>query len=744
VLSKSVSWLVLAGAFLQGCASKTQETNSKPSIVVSVSPTALSVETGLTQSFTAGVTNDSSNQGVTWALSGAGCTGAACGALSNATTTSVTYTAPALVPSPATVTLMATSVADTTKNYAVTITIAPSNITVSVSPKRAALTVTQPLTLVATTNDSAGVTWSISPSGGSFNPASSLSGANVTFKAPSAAGVYTVTATSVTDGTKSSSTTVGVTDLTGVFSYHNDSARDGVNSQEHALTTSNVNTATFGKLFSCPADGAIYGQPLWVANVAIGGGTHNVIVAVTMRDSVYVFDADANPCVTYWHKTLIPSGETYGSWADVGTYDIYPDIGILSTPVIDPSTDKIYVVAKTKNSSTGVYHQRFHALNLVDGSEPVSAVDLTSSITVPGTGDTGDSSCSSSSGTVPFCPLRLNQRSGLALLNGVVYVAWASHGDYQPYHGWIIGFNASTLAQTTIYNTSPNGREGGIWMSGGAPAIDSSNNLYVITGNGDYDGSNDFGDSLLKFSTSGGLTRIDSFTPSNQAILDSNDQDFGAGAAVILVDLPAGAPYRHLVVGGGKGAGFAGEMVVLNRDNLGGYDQGSGGTDAAVQEFSFNHLILSTPAFWQNEMYIAGSAGPVYEFTLSPTTSTFNTAAATQSTATFGFPGATPSISASGTTNGIVWAIDARNYGTADSGSHTAGPEILHAFDATNLGNELWNSSMVSGDAAGNAVKFTVPTIANGKVYIGTRGNDTTQGSGSVFGEIDVYGLKPN
>jgi hypothetical protein len=708
-------------------------------INVSISPATASVETSLTQNFTASVTNDGGNKGVTWALSGTGCSGATCGSLSNVTATSVTYTAPPSVPS-ASVSLTATSVADTSKTYAATITIAPSNISVSISPKRAALTLGQSLTLTATTNDSAGVTWSISPNGGSFGAQSSLSGQDVALAAPASAGVYTVTATSVTDGAKSSSVTLGVTDLAGVFTYHNDAARDGVNSKEYALNPSNVNTLSFGKLFSCQADGAIYAEPLWVAKASIAGGMHNVIVAATMRDSVYVFDADTNPCVTYWHKTLIPSGETYGSYADVGSSDIYPDIGILSTPVIDPTTGKIYVVAKTKNSSTGIYHQRLHALNLADGSEPVAALDLTSSITVPGTGDTGEGSCTSASGSVPFCPLLLNQRPGLALVNGVVYAAWASHGDVQPYHGWVIGFSTSTLAQAGSYNSSPNGREGGIWMSGGAPAVDSSNNLYVITGNGDFDGVNDFGDSLLKLSTSGGLTRIDSFTPSNQSTLDSVDNDFGAGGAVVLVDLPATSPVQHLVIGAGKD----GEMYVLNRDSLGGYDQGSAGGNKDVQEFPINYGIFATPAFWQNDMYVAGVSGPLEAFTLSATASTFISVPASRSTATFGFPGATPSISALGTTNGIAWAIDSHSYGTYDGGSRAAGPAILHAFDATNLSNELWNSTMVSGDAAGNAVKFTVPTIANGKVYIGTRGNDTTQGSGSVLGEMDVYGLKPD
>jgi hypothetical protein len=330
----------------------------------------------------------------------------------------------------------------------------------------------------------------------------------------------------------------------------------------------------------------------------------------------------------------------------------------------------------------------------------------------------------------------------LALANGIVYVAWASHGDVQPYHGWVIGFNATTLARTSIYNTSPNGREGGIWMSGGAPAVDSSNNLYLITGNGDYDGVNDFGDTLLKLSTNSGLTRADFFTPSDQANLDSLDLDFGSGAAVVLVDLPQGAAFQHLVIGGGKGSGFVGQIYVLNRDSLGGYKQGSGGSDKVIQQFPINHAIFATPAFWQNRMYLAGLSGPLQAYSLNTSTSTFNTSPSSQSSATF--RSSTPSISASGTSNGIVWALDSTNYGTSNGGSRTALPAILRAFDANNLGIELWNSTKVSGDAVGNAVKFTVPTVANGRVYVPSRGNDTTQGGATVLGQIDVYGLKPN
>jgi uncharacterized protein YjdB len=602
-----------------------------------------------------------------------------------------------------------------------------TNISVSLSPKRGGLTVTQTMAFTATvTNDTGGqgVTWSATA--GTF---SNQTATTATYAAPATAGTVTITATSKADVTKSASTTVGVTDLAGVFTYRGNPSRDGANQQEYALTTSNVKSSSFGKLFSCAVDGEVYAQPLWVANLSIGGGTHNVIFAATENDSVYAFDADTSPCHQYWKVNFLSSGVTTVPPGDTGeTGDINKKIGITGTPVIDPSTKTLYVVAKTKEG-TANYHQRLHALSLTDGSEKFGGpADITSAITVPGTGDTGDSSvgCTAGSGNVPFCPLRENQRPGLALANGVVYVAWASHGDRQPYHGWVIGFNPSTLARVFTYNDSPNGFEGGIWMSGGAPAIDSGNNLYLITGNGDFDGVSDFGDSFLKLSSS--LSLSDWFTPNVQDQLNAQDLDLGSGGAAILVDLPSGSPVQRLLVGGGKGLGQAGQIYVLNRDSLGHTNATDSG---AVQQWSPGGAIFSTPAFWQNTLYLAGVGQHLQAFSLSTSTSKFNTTPSSQTSASFGFPGATPAVSSKGTANGIVWALDTSNNGTPN-GTGANGPALLHAYDATNLTTELWNSSQGTGNAAGTAVKFVVPTVANGKVYIGTQT------------EIDVYGLLPN
>ena len=298
------------------------------------------------------------------------------------------------------------------------------------------------------------------------------------YSPPSSAGTHTVAARSVADTNATASASVSVTDFQGVFTYHNHLSRDGVNSQEYALNTSSVKAGTFGKRFACAIDAAAYAQPLWVANVAIGGGTHNVLIAATQHDTVYAFDADASPCQTYWSKSLLDNGEKWVTSGDVNTDDITPDIGIVGTPVIDPGTNTIYVVSKSKNGSH--FHQRLHALSLIDGSEKFN----------------GPQEISFSSGGIDFNPLTQNERCGLALVNGVVYIAYASHGDNPTYYGWVVGYSASSLNQVSVFNDDPGSAYGGIWMSGGAPAADSNGNLYVITGNGNFDGNTQFGDSF--------------------------------------------------------------------------------------------------------------------------------------------------------------------------------------------------------------------------------------------------------
>lgn len=624
------------------------------------------------------------------------------------------------------------------------LSVSPAAISVALSPRTAGLTVGQALALMATTNDNAGVTWSISPSGGALQPATSLSGAKVTLTAPATAGVYTVTAASASDPSRSASIRVGVTGLAGVLTYHNDLARDGVNAQEYALTTANVKTG-FGKLFSCVADGAIYAQPLWVSNLTVNGAKRNVVFVATQHDGLFAFDADASPCVTLWSVNLIdskhgattgevtvPSGPV-GHKVGSGYGDITPEVGVTGTPVIDTARSALYLISKSMSADGTQFYQRLHAIDLATGNEKGTPLPIAA--TFPGTGDGGS--------TVAFSPQQQGQRAGLALVNATIFIAWASHEDNDPYYGWVIGytFNGSAFVQSAVLNVTPNAGFGGIWMSGSAPAADANNNLYVITANGNFDvtssgaPNNDYGDSLLKLSSN--LTIGQYFTPSDQASDNGNDLDFGAGGAAMLADLPAGSPVTHLVIGGGKD----GNLYILNRDALGGY-----GDSHAWQMINVGaYGIFATGALWNNQLYIATPGGNLSAYQLNTTTAKFSTSATTASPGTYGFPGSTPSVSSSGSTNGIVWALDNGRFCTGKASN--CGPAVLHAYDATNLSNELWNSSVASGgaDAAGHAVKFAVPSVANGKVYVGTRGNNTggVYGSTSVSGELDVYGLRP-
>jgi hypothetical protein len=634
-----------------------------------------------------------------------------------------------------------------TQSAALSLTINPSGISVAVSPHRAGLTAGQTLTLVASTNDGAGVSWSSSPAGGSFSPASSQNGANVSFTAPATPGVYTLTATSNSDATRTAALTVGVTNLTGVYTYHNDLARDGANTLEYALTHANVTTATFGKLFSCSVDGAIYAQPLWVANLSIAGVVHNVVFVATEHDSLYAFDADTSPCQLLWQVSLIDAGHgagtgettvpsaSSGNLVGQGFGDVSPEIGITGTPVIDPANGILYVVAKSVDSTKTIFYQRLHALDLASGSERAgSPVSIAASYQA----DNGTA--------VNFSTRQQNQRTALTLTGGSVYMGWGSHEDKSPWYGWIMGYSYSSnppagFTQQAVLNVTPNTAEGGIWMAGGAPSVDSGGHLYVITGNGPFDGAatsgatDDFGDSFLQLKPGAGQQHLgvsSFFTPTDQQNLNNKDLDFGSGGSALVLNLSGSASPQHVVVGGGKD----GALYVLNGDQMGG-----SGDANALQLVSLGHAIFATPAFWNNTLYVAPVGGPMLAYTFDPTAVQFT--AASSSVNSYGFPGSTPSVSASGTSNGIVWGVDNSKYCTPQSGG--CGPAVLHAYAAGALGTELWNSTL-QADTAGFAVKFTVPTVANGKVYLGTRGNNTggATNSTSVPGELEVYGLKPN
>jgi hypothetical protein len=672
--------------------------------------------------------------------------------------------------------------AQQTANVAMTLTIDAkgANGLVCITPARAALTVNQTIAVAAATNDTTGVSWTMT--GGTVSSTTSLNGVAVNYTAPASAGVYSLTAT--TGSGASASISIGVTDLAAVSTWHNDLAHTGVNAQEYALTTATVTKATFGKLFSCPVDGAVYAQPLWVANLMVGGAPHNVVIVATQHDSVYAFDADDSSCQEVWpHVSLIDGahGGTAGEipvpslpgcyngpkgndcYVGQGYFDIQPEVGVTGTPVIDPpsvtdATGTIYVVSKSVlpmgTPSTSTFYQRLHALDLTTGNE-LSHAPETIAASYPG-GHAGGT-------TVTFSARQQNQRPALALVNGTVYIAWGSHEDTAPYYGWVIGYSYTSMGftQTGVYNTTPNAGNGGIWMAGAAPAADANGNLYVISANGQFDvtntaaPNNDYGDSFLQLTPGvAGLAVSSYFTPADQETDFTGDSDAGSGGAAVVLNLPAGGSSpQHLVVGGGKD----GTVFVLNGDNMGGY-VANGNNANAWQSFPLaippaRAAIFSTGAFWNNTYYLAAAGSALLAFPFDTTALTFSTTAITAAGGTtyksvepYGFPGSTPSISASGAaSNGLVWALSTSTYCTNESSG--CGPAILRAYDAGNLGNEVWNSKLVTGDAAGNAVKFTVPTVANGKVYVGTRGNNSGGADGApgaIDGQLDVYGLKRN
>jgi hypothetical protein len=619
----------------------------------------------------------------------------------------------------------------------------PPVVKVSVVPALAAVaaaTQTQMFTATMSGASEVSVTWSVDTVANGNAAVGTIT--NGLYTPPATGGTHTVTATSVASPSLSGSASVAVTDLAGVFTYHNDLSRDGANTKEYGLSSVTLTTSTFGKLFACPVDGAVYTQPLWVPGLSIGGGIHNVIFVATQHDSLFAFDADANPCVKYWQANLLDAllhGGTAGEvpvpcqigvapfycQVGAGDGDIQPEIGVTGTPVIDPATNTIYVVSKSENTTTGAFYQRLHALDLETGEiEKFSGPELIAA-SVPGVGD------GSSGGMVAFDPRNENQRSGLTLASGVVYLTWSAHEDETPYHGWVIGYSAGDVhTQVSVYNTTPNGGLGGIWAGGGAPAVDSSGAIYVSTGNGVFDANktiapmNDFGDSILRLDPSTGLTLTDWFTPDDQQTLADNDTDLGSGAVVLLPDQSTGPVLRLLAEVGKEGV-----VYLIDRDNMGHFQAAN--NSQIVQSFSGpSSGMWGAPAFWQNGLYVGGQSDSLKQFTFDPSTGMFNPVPSSQSVQVFGYPGDSPSVSSQGSSNGIVWAIDASQYGPPAPGP---GPAILHAYNAGNLSVEYWDSTMAAGnrDQAGNAVKFVPPTIANGKVYISTRT------------EVDIYGFLP-
>lgn len=484
-----------------------------------------------------------------------------------------------------------------------------------------------------------------------------------------------------------------------VLTQHNNLARTGANFDETILTPSNVNEKHFGMLFKRVVDDQVYGQPLYVANLKIDGGTHDVVYITTVNNSVYAFDAnDPDAVAPFWHVNFgAPANLFDGKF---GCTDINGNMGIIGSPVIDLQSRTLYVVALTK-LRTG-FVQRLHALDLATGAD-LSGSPVT--ITAPG-----------------FDPLMQNQRPALLLTSGRVYIGYASHCDKDPYHGFLIGYDEKSLRQTGVFNTSPTGEEASIWQSGQAPAVDSDGNIYVVTGNGSWDGKVNFGESFLKLDPN--LKLLDWFTPTNHAYLDATDTDLDSSGAMLV-------PGTKLVMDGGK----QGVLYLVNADRMGHF-----GDEHAVEHFQATGSHLHSIVYWNSArngrlIYMWGQKDHLraYKFDgdkLDPTPFQI------RPEQNQGHPGAMISLSANGDKDGIIWAAI---HASGDSW-HESRPGILHAYDANNIMNELWNSLQnPKRDDCNNYSKMAPPTIANGKVYLASFG---TQNTGS--GQLCVYGLLPN
>jgi hypothetical protein len=504
-----------------------------------------------------------------------------------------------------------------------------------------------------------------------------------------------------------------------VVTYHYNAARQGQNTLETILTPANVNFNSFGKINFFSTDGKVDAQPLYVYQLLVGGQPQNTMFAVTEHGSAYAFNDDAG--TQTWQVSTIPPGETPSD--DRGCTQVTPEIGITSTPVIDRSrgpNGAMYLVAMSKDSS-GNYHQRLHALDLATGAELFGG-PAEIQATYPGTGD------GSQNGMVIFAPGQYKERAGLLELDGVIYIAFSSHCDFRPYTGWVIGYNSATLAQTSVINVTPNGNSGSIWMAGTGLAADSQGNIYFLDANGTFDTAldsqgfpinGDYGNGIIKLSTTPKLAVADYFNMYNTVQESDNDQDLGSGGAMLLPDLfDNNGQVHHLAVGAGKDT----NIYVVDCDNMGKFNPNN--NDAIYQEIpgALPYGVWSNPAYFNNTVFYGPVAGTLKAYPI--VNAMLATSPSSQTPIVFEYPGTFPVISANGTANGIVWAVENNPRARSSTrGSHPgSNPALLHAYDATNLANELYNSNQAQGarDQFGIGIRFIVPVVVNGKVFVGT------------------------
>jgi hypothetical protein len=623
------------------------------------------------------------------------------GALSHSATVTATIAAPppdfTLTLSPASVTIVAGGVGTAVSVTAAAVNSFTGTVAVAIAGLPAGVTA-NPATLSLTP----GVAQSITLTAG--------------LNAAAATSTVTLTGTS---GSLSHSATLALTvqaapmtNAPDVTTYHYNVARDGLNAKETILTRANVNSAQFGKIGFDAVDGKVDAQPLYLANVAINGQLHNVLYVATEHDSVYAFDADSSAQI--WKTSILGSGETTSD--DHGCSQITPEIGITSTPVIDRkqgTNGTIFTVGMSKDAS-GKYHQRLHALDVTTGSE-ISGSPTEITATYPGTGD------NSQNGNVVFDPSQYAERAALLLLNGNIYMGWTSHCDQGLYTGWVMAYSESTLQQTQLLNVTPNGHEGSIWMSGGGMAADSNGFLYFLDANGTFDttfdangfpSKGDYGNAMVKLSTSGKLSVVDYFETFNTSQESAADVDLGSGGPLLLPDqTDANGHIFHLIVGAGKDR----NIYLADRDNLGKFNFANMPVDDSniYQELpgAMSGLVYSSPAYFNGVLYYAADGDTLKAFPL--TNAKLATTPSSHSAVTFPHPGPTPSISANGAQDGIVWALE----------SGLTSPGVLHAYDPGSLAHEFYNSNQAANgrDSFGNGNKFITPVIVNGKVYVGTQ-----------------------
>ena len=592
-----------------------------------------------------------------------------------------------------------------------------------VAPRAVSLTFGQSQQFTAPgAGDGSDVSWSVDGVSGGSAAVGTVSASGL-YVSPRKVGTHTIAVKSATGPVAGAR--VFVTTSPGVLTFHNDLARTGQNVRETVLSPATVKKASFGKLRSYPTDGITFASPLYVQNLEMGGslGTHNVVFVATEHDIMYAFDADGRGEGPLWKRSFIDpaKGVTPVPAGDASlSKDIPNEIGITSTPVIDPATNTIYVVAKTKEIVGGrkTYVQRLHALDVRTGADRAGAASVVIRATVRGTGR------GSVNGRLSFNALRENQRAALTLANGVIYLAFGSHGDAPPFHGWLLGYKASNLRQVMVFNVTPDDDGGGIWMSGNGIAVDNAGRLYLITSNGLYSipkrGPN-YRDAFLKMNASGRV--LDYFAPKNQSDLDVPDLDLGSAGVVLLPNQPG--PHPHLLTSAGKD----GTIFLIDRDKMGRFDPRA---NHVVQELpnalrtvsGYSGGNFSAPVYFNKRVYFSPVAAPIRGFAL--TRGRLKPKPVTNTTATFAAHGATLSVSAASATdpNAIMWALQYKG---------AAKTSVLHAYRANDLRIELWNSTQAgSRDHVGAWTKFSLPTIANGKVY--TTGID----------RLNIYGLLPN